>query len=179
MRRNGWALPKGLTLIEILVTMALVSLAFAMTATLVRNFSQVSSHLDGKESKQQGALLLLGVCAELEEAFEISSPLNVGDTVTELRLKKYASTPARLASSTLSPTWTPDYVLSIRYFQDGEVLIRESTLPDTSVGRSIVAQRLSGFSATRVSRRAIEVRAGFMESKKLETVSTFAYRWVD
>jgi Prokaryotic N-terminal methylation motif len=170
----------GLTLLEVLVTMALLAMAFAMVATLVRNFSSVSAHLDGKEGTQQGSLLLLGVAAELEEAFEITSPASgTVAPVTEIQLKKYASTPQRLATATTPDTWSPGYVISVRYYQSGEDLLRETTFPDNEKRVSRMSRRLSGFSATRINDQVIEVRATFRESKKLETVAASAFRWRD
>jgi prepilin-type N-terminal cleavage/methylation domain-containing protein len=169
---------RGLTLLEVLVTMLLLAMAFAMTATLVRNFSQVSAQLDGKEGTQQGSLVLLGVTAELEEAFEITTPA-VGTTtpVTEVSLKKYATTPKRLELATTSDTWGPTYVVGVKYRQDGEDLIREASYSDGSSDTTTLARRLAGFSAQRLDDRTIEVRVTFREAKKLETTAAFAHRW--
>jgi hypothetical protein len=172
---------RGLTLLEVLVTMLLLAMALGMVATLVRNFSSVSAHLEGKEGTQQGTLLLLSVAAELEEAFEITQPLaGTTTTVTEIRLRKYASAPARLTTGTTPNTWNP-YILSVRYFLDGEDLVREVTFPPpgNEVRLSRISKRINGFSATRVNDQEIEVRATFRESKKLETVAASAYRWRD
>ena len=158
--------------------MVLISLAFAMTASLARNFSEVSGHLSGKQNSQQGQLIVLGVAGELDEAFEISvPPVGSSSAVTEVRMKKYASTPARLTSSTNSSSWSPGYVLSIRYYQDSENLLREVTYPDASVRTSVISEGIQGFSATRLNQRSLEVRASFIESKKLKTVAAFSYGW--
>ena len=169
---------RALTLLEVLVTMMLLLMALAMVATMVRNFSQVSSHLDGKAGTQQGSLVLLGIAAELEEAFRIDFPA-AGTTTPEdeIRLRKYASTSKRLQLATFPSTWTPGYVLRVRYYLSGEQLLREVTFPDTTKRVSRVADRLDGFSCTRLNDRVIEVRATFRESKKLETLAAFAYRW--
>lgn len=171
---------RGLTLLEALITLVLLSMAFAMVATLVRNFSSVSTHLNGKEGTQQGSLLMLGVAAELEEAFEVTSPApGTVAPVTEIQLRKYAPIPQRLLTATTPNTWSPGYVLAVRYFQAGEDLVRETTYPNREVRGSRLSRSLSGFSATRVNDQVIEVRVTFQESKKLKTVAASAFRWRD
>ncbi len=171
---------RGVSLLEVLVTMLLLAVAFAMTATLIRNFSQASAQLDGKEGTQQGSLVLLAVAAELEEAFEIGSPA-AGTTapVTEISLKKYASTPDRLELATTSSTWAPKYAIDVGYGQEGEDLVRTATYSDGSNETAVLARRLSGFSAKRLNSRTVEVRVTFREAKKLETTAVFAHRWGD
>lgn len=99
---------RALTLLEVLVTMVLLLMALAMVATMVRNFSEVSSHLDGKAGTQQGSLVLLGIAAELEEAFQIDSPA-AGTTTPEdeILLRKYASTSKRLQLATFHQPGPP------------------------------------------------------------------------
>lgn len=170
--------PRALTLLEVLVTMALLLVALAMIATMVRNFTAVTAHLDGKEGTQQGGMMLLSIAAELEEATTIGLPA-IGTTIpeSEIALTKFASTSRRLQTATTPSTWSPRFVLSVRYYQAGENLIREVIYPGGSKSSAIVSNRLNGFSANRLNDRVIEVRATFRESKRLETLTARAYRW--
>ncbi len=162
------------------MTLLLLAMAFAMTGSLVRNFSNASAQLEGKEGTQQGSLVLLSVAAELEEAFEVVSPAPDSTTpVTEILLKKYAPTPERLEVATIRSSWPPDYVIQVRYRQIGEDLVREANYTDGTRRLSKLAGRISGFSAKRLGKQTLEVRVTFRESKKLETTAVFAHRWGD
>ncbi len=169
---------RGLSLMEVLVTLLLFALVMGMIASLVQNFARVSDQLDEKSASQRASLALFDLASEVEEATEVlvPAPGTVGPQ-SEIVLRKYASTVARLDNSTTADTWTPNYVLSVRYHLDQRNLMRQVTLPDGTVQNTLLAQEVDGFSATRVHERSIEARASFQERNKLETVATCAYRW--
>lgn len=172
--------PRGLSLLEVLITMVLVAVAMAMVATLVRNFSRVNNHLAGKERTLQGFLMLQAVASEVEGAARLTAPTMASPgPVTDLTFEVYASTPDRLTVGTNVASWSPDYVIAVRYFQEDDRLMRQLTFPDGASQTSQVATGLSGFSATYLNSRTVEVRASFQEAVKLETVSAQAFRWGD
>lgn len=168
----------GLTLLEALVTLFMLLVAFSMISALVGNFSDVTAHLKGKEGAQRGSLLLLTVATDVEGAFSVVTPAaGAGTLSTEIVLKKFVSPSTRLVAGNTSTNWEAAHTMTIRYHQQGEDLVRDVIFPDGTEHSGVIASQVSGFSGKRVNDHSIEVRASFREDKRVTTTAVLAYRW--
>ena len=105
--------PRGLSLMELLLTMFLFSAVLAMVANLARNYSEADRVLQGKTRGQLTQLMLMGLATEVGGS-QVIRPQHGDGLVGEVELRRYAASGQRLASGTGRAGWTPDQVLTLR-----------------------------------------------------------------
>lgn len=133
----------GVSLLEALLTVALVALTMALTAGLVRIYSKSARALDVNSVSIQALRgVLHGVRTELMGAVSFSSPSSLSTWASELTFSKLdPSVTDRL--DTFPPGWSPydlsatpvvnDFLVDIRYLKQGEHLARGVRQASSSV----------------------------------------------
>lgn len=170
-------LRRGVTILEILITLFLFSIVLAMVATLARNYRDVEVHMSSKSKTQSSNLMLLSAVTDIGGAVNIVSPAPLTGPQSEVIVERYTTASRRFVGTETRGNWDTDERLRIRYFQAQDKLYREVTFPDASVERVVVGEGVSGFSALRANDRAIELRASYQESKLVKTTAVTAYTW--
>lgn len=144
---------RGVTLTEILVTLALLSLALAILATLMRSASRLILHSERKDAEVRSALAVCQqVRQDLESAISVSAPAvgATSSTVTLVRMNPFESNlqyPLLPSTSAWSPhpanlQWTVSFSLT------GDRVMRSVTPGSGTAWTSEVASGILLFECT-------------------------------
>jgi len=179
---------RGVSLIEVLITLGVLALSLAMVAAAVQQYARLMAKNDERSLTVAHQQQVSQVADELSCAVELVAPATAvsTDEVTFRRLN--ASIANRLPPLTPtpapSPAWDPRqpaHVITVRYFFEPTTsrLLRTATFPaPTGSVTTVVATGLSGFDFTRSADNELSVALSFMEGDTLKSLSTRVNWWL-
>lgn len=168
---------RGVTILEILITLFLFSVVLAMVANLARNYRDVEVHMASKSKTQASNLMLMSALTDIGGAMNVVSPAPLTGPQSEVIVERYTTASRRFVGTETRTNWDVDERLRVRYHLAQGKLFREVTFPDGSIEQAAIGEGLSGFSALRVNERAVELRASYQESKLVKSTAVTAYTW--
>lgn len=147
---------KAFTLLEALITMALVSTVFGILVVLLKDASKVVSVSNQKDAaRTAGQIGLERVCNELWEATAVDSPSTVGSGSSTLTFEKVDPTSTnRLPTPIPTPPGTfnfadPSFHLTVTYTLTGNRFIRSvGPRGGAPTSHMQVAENVVGFTCT-------------------------------
>jgi prepilin-type N-terminal cleavage/methylation domain-containing protein len=143
---------RGVSLAELLLTLALMSVAMAILASLFRAAARSMMHTEQKDVQVRGAISgVQHVRQDLESAINITTPAAgaSADTLAMVRLTPFAHNYGTLPLLAAGSLWQPHpnaYRWTVGYSLSGGALIRDVQPQGGSAFQSTVAEQLSGFS---------------------------------
>jgi prepilin-type N-terminal cleavage/methylation domain-containing protein len=165
--------PRGFTLVEALLTIALIALILGFVANICNEYARIIKFSTKKDKTVINAQMASErVKNELAEAVSILLPAD-GTSSSELRFERIDPCNASRLPENPSPTpasWNPadsSWKVTVRYYVEDQTLFRESTSP----GRAAVIERLAdgiaGFSCSSLSEGAYQINASYLEDNNV------------
>lgn len=179
---------RGLTLLEALISLGLLALAVVMIGGAAEHYTRLFGRHDQQAQAAVRRQAVTRVAEELTEATEIYAPA-AGENTSEVEFSKIDPAASRLPSPPAgpppplpagSPLFNPtaaDHTLRIRIYLDDHQLIRQVTFPGGASRFSVLAHELYGFTAERLSRDEVSLRASFMEHDELRHAAARTCWW--
>ena len=167
----------GFTLLEALVSLALIGVALAIFSSFFTQMNEVRAVSQEGENFVTGLSVLEDIRREVSSATTVMLPASP-TFETELTFEKVIPD---LSDRLPEPgqKWNPlepTHHVSFHYrLEDGD-LVKETTSPE-SKSSSVVAQGLDAFSVALIHPRVVEIRLSFRKGKRLRRVSAKALRW--
>lgn len=176
---------RGTSLIEVLITLALLALALGMVAASVQQYTRILRKNDERSLTVAHLQQVSQIADELSQAVELVVP-SVAGSGDEIRFKRLnPAVTDRLPALTPTPPWDPrqaDHLLEVQYLYDAPTsrLLRTVTFPPTrgSPQTWVVATGLSAFSVTRGADGELTLGLSFMEGGTLKTLSSRVNWWL-
>ena len=175
---------KAFTLLEVLVTLAVLSLAMFLISGLATQYLRVASE---STKRNQGSLVVRALQSVLDEAgsaVEVSLPIAVNQSSATLVFRKFDPLATRFPTPAPTPFIPVEdrNLVRVRYFLDQGVLMRTvQAAPPSPPGIPMaVLDGLAGFSVLRLSSREVEVSLSFQEAQgQLQIVRGRVYSWAE
>ena len=165
----------GLTLIEVLITLSLLSLAIGLIAGLAGQYLRLTGAGSQRSQAELAVQALRAVSEEVTGAVNLTLPPPSGQVSEELVFLKLDPARDRFAPPE-PPVFLPldsSFLLRVRYGLQGGRLVREvQDLPTVAVQDGVV-----GFSAKRIGKRELELSLSFQEGQGWQTVRSRVYCW--
>lgn len=179
---------RGVSLIEVLITLGVLALALGMVAAAVQQYSRLLIKNDQRSLTVVHQQQVSQVADELSQAVQFLLPATSVsvDEVTFERLNGSILNrlPPLTPTPLPSPAWEPvqpAHVIRVRYFFEPTTsrLLRTATFPaPTGSVTTVVATGLSGFTFTRSAQNELTVALSFMEGETLKSISTRVTWWL-
>lgn len=171
-------LRRGLSLIEVLVTLTVLSLAIGMIATLANQYMRLTTAGQERARTPRQVEVLQGLLRECQEARQILSP----NTPGQLREELIFSKPEPAAPAPPMPPGAavpPSRMLQVRYYyQDGSLWRQVRTAdPAEPPVALIVAADITGFTVTCRSRCELELSVSYLEGVEPKVLRSRLYLW--
>lgn len=179
MARRG----RGVTLIEVLFTLFIVSLVLGAAAFLVHQYAEVLGWEAGKTATMTGVQLGLDrMAGEVQEEVTLSAPPS-GASSNQLAFTKIDNTLSGRLPSPLSvplpiPPWNPQdpgYLATVSYSVSTQNLIRTVTNADGSVVTQTVAGSVTSLTCTRVSSNSLQIVLNVQEVQQMRTLTAAVF----
>jgi prepilin-type N-terminal cleavage/methylation domain-containing protein len=156
-------LKRGGTLIEVLISLAIVGLLLTICADLMSRYSLVMRHQEKKNRSLTNTKMALDLMtSEIEEALKVYSPGSDGELVTDVTFWRYnpVDSSRKLADRG---------GMTISYYLDSGVLYRKTNTAAT-VTCYPVAHEVKGFSIRRENSKLFTVSVSFEETQRIYTI---------
>jgi hypothetical protein len=163
---------------EVLVTVGLLSLVLALTASLVTSAARVGRrHAEG-EKQVDGLWALERVRQEVFQAVSFSSPAGPA-AAPSLVFRRLDPNVVRLPETPIA--FNPHdsgHQMTVDIRLRGDQLIRRQVRGAAYSQESVMAQGLNAFTASRQPNNVLELRASFLAGEKLTTYTLRAVRYL-
>lgn len=146
---------RGVSLAELLLTLALMSVAMAILASLFRAAARSMMHTEQKDVQVRGAISgVQHVRQDLESAINVTTPAGgaTANTIALIRLTPFAHNYGTLPLLSSGSLWQPHptaYRWNVGYsLNPAGALLRDVQPQGGAAFQSMIAEQLSGFACT-------------------------------
>ena len=170
---------QGLSLIEVLVTLSVLSLAVGMIATLANQYLRLTTPGNDRTKTTRQVEVLQLVLKESLGATRVARPEAPGQSLEEIVFLKVDPNPPdlpALPAGAPAPPPPPDRQIQVRYCLREGQLWREASTGGDPVSL-VVASDVRGFAVTRVSAHELEFALTYAEADEPKTLRSRLYLW--
>lgn len=180
---RGWSSRRGTTVVEALVTLALLGLVLSITGSVVREVNRIDAHSHLQDQRQRFVLTTLDVLRkDAREAISVDLPATIGTASSKLRLTSLGRQHQanRLDNSVPGNFFLrrPEWLRTVEFeATDGRLL--RSVEEDGTTASSVIGAEVRDFSAELVTGSQLRFRFTLGDETNQKTFSGLVCLIVD
>lgn len=169
---------RGVSLVELLITLGLLALVAGVVAGLAREYARLLGSRTQDHSLFQAHAALDAIARELAGAIRVASPARGGPAVDSLDFERLSADPGRFLPATPWQPWPASATLRVRYELEDETLWHILTRPGQGPQRRACGYGLQGLAARWPNGGPLEVTLSVQRGERLRTLTARVNRWL-